>query len=136
MHDPAFDFYHEKKKKEAKEVYDKIGRVWCPALNDNVFFNDIGFRHFTWKGNSRKRSHIQQVKRFVLISRAKEIVSNPSFVIFSQREEVKKGRHVHFWAFRMNLRGKYIRVVIRQINDSSKHFLSVFEEDKQKAAHT
>jgi len=50
MHDPAFDFYYEKKKKEAKEDYDKIGRVWCPALGDTVSFNNIGFRHFTWKG--------------------------------------------------------------------------------------
>jgi len=130
MHDPAFQFYYEKKKKEAKEIYSKIGRVWCPALNDNIFFNDIGFRHFTWKGNDRKRSHIQQVKRFILIPRAREIVSDPLLSIFSKREKIRKGRYIRFWAFRMNARGKYIRVVIRQINDGNKHFLSIFQEDK------
>jgi hypothetical protein len=121
---------YEKAKKEARETYDKIGRVWSPAFNDYVSFNNIGFWHLIRKGN-RRRPHAHQIKRFALISCAKEIISN-SATSLSEREHMEDGRHLRFWAFRGALDKRSIRVIVRQAGNSRKHFFSVFEEDKQK----
>lgn len=140
MHDPAFQIYYEEKKKHAREVYNKIGRVWCPALVDHVSFESHGFRHLIWKGGKR-RPYAQQIKRFSLISYAAQIVSDPGSQIIKREEkrysQIK--RHgvkmtteytIHFWAFRKAIYGKDIRVIVQKVDDGHKHFLSIFEEEK------
>jgi len=119
---------YEKTKKEAREVYDKIGRVWSPALNDYVLFSNVGFWHLIRKGN-KHRPRVHQIKRFALIPRAGKIISSSSIQI-SKREGMKNGRRVYFWAFRATVDRKNIRVIIQQIGNGHKHFLSIFEEEK------
>lgn len=50
MKNPIEDDDYEKLKKEAKESYEKIGKIWCPALDDHIVFKKPGFRHLIWKG--------------------------------------------------------------------------------------
>jgi len=128
MEYPIRDDAYEKAKEKAWENYDKIGRVWSPILNDHVLFNKVGFWHLIRKGN-KHRPRIHQIKRFALIPCAGEIISRASTQI-SKREGTKNGRYVHFWAFRATVDGKSIRVVVQQIGNGHKHFLSVFEEEK------
>ncbi len=49
MGNPIIDESYQKEKKKAKEFYAAIGRVWCPALDEHVVFNNTGFRHLIRK---------------------------------------------------------------------------------------
>jgi hypothetical protein len=135
----------ERTKKEAREAYDKIGRVWSSVLNDYISFNSVGFRHLLWKGKAR-RSYPEQMKRLALIPFAITAISAPSRPVV-QRDEKEYSRierdglvvtiknPVRFWAFYTTAEGKNIRVIVRQVNNGHKHFFSIFEEDKQKRTH-
>jgi hypothetical protein len=123
---------YEKAKKEARKEYDTIGRVWSPGLRDYVSFNSVGFWHLMRKGRKR-RPHIHQMLRFALISDAKEIITSPSFQI-SRRKKMEHGRPVFFWAFHAIVGEKNVRVIVRKIGNSHKHFLSAFEENQTKNA--
>jgi hypothetical protein len=140
MQDSAFRFEREKVKNEAREIYNKIGRVWSPTLNDHVSFESTGFRHLMWKGGER-RPYTQQVRRLSLIVSATEIISNPKSRVIKREEaryspikrdgvEVVIKKQVRFWAFHAKIESKKIRVIVRQINNGNKHFFSVFEEEK------
>ena len=75
-------------KQEAKFIYSKIDRTWCPALNDYVEFNSRGFRHLIRKGRLL-RSDSEQKRRFVLISDAPKII-NSTITIAEHRVEMNK----------------------------------------------
>jgi hypothetical protein len=144
MEDPYFRFERGKVKKEARKIYNKIGRVWCPALNDYVSFNSVGFRHLIWKGKEY-RSPRQQHKRLALLSYAPAIILNaktPDTRRVKMEYTKIKWRHekktilsnVTFWAFKAEADGKPVRIIVRQIGNGHKHFFSVFQERKQKTA--
>lgn len=140
MYDPAFQFEREKIENEARETYNKIGHVWSPVLNGHISFKSAGFRHLMWKGGKR-RPYTQQIKRLSLIAYAAKIVSDPKARVI-EREEMRDSpikragvkiiikAPVRFWAFHANIERKNIRVIVRQVSNGSKHFFSIFEEEK------
>ncbi len=128
---------YEKTKEEAKKLYSKIGHIWCPALNDYVVFNSIGFQHLTWQGKTIRRRK-EQLRRFALLPRTIEIVGEPVHNVEYRRmsKDVIVKRHgkkfavktrAQFWGLNAEMDGKKIRVVIGKIGDGGKHFFSVFE---------
>jgi hypothetical protein len=126
MENSNYDDGYEGIKKKAKEIYDNIERVWCPALNDHIVFRKAGFRHHIWK-NGIFRIKSEQKRRLALIPCVVEIIQ-------SQKDQglYRNEGDVRFWAFIQRRDKKIIRVVIRQIGEGEKHFFSVFEE-KQKS---
>lgn len=120
---------YKKIKEEAKELYRVIGQVWCPRLNDYVFFNKKGFDHFIWKGKS-SRPKIDQINRFSLIKYAPLIISDASasmtHSLWTHHTSLKPT--IHFWGFTSRTEKKSIRVVVRQIGKGRKHFFSIFSE--------
>ena len=120
MYDPAFLSEYEKEKREAREFYNRIGRVWCPALNDYVVFNRVGFRHLIRK-NALPRARNEQRRRFALLPKSAFILTDP-FMIAAHRKE---GRF-NFWAFTKEHNNRKIKVIIRQIGERQKHFFSIF----------
>jgi hypothetical protein len=120
MENPAFQSEYKKTKKEAREIYNKIGRVWCPALNDYIVFNRTGFRHLLRK-NSLPRARNEQKRRFALLPQSALILSDP-FVNITHRKEGK----FDFWAFTKEHNNRKIKVIIRQIGEHQKHFFSIF----------
>lgn len=126
MENPIYDDGYEAIKREAKKAYDKIDRVWCPALNDYVAFRKAGFRHLIWKGPA-PRLKSEQKRRFTLLPYVEKILQNPNnSVIYKSEGDAK------FWGFTDRQNERIIRVVLRQIGEGEKHFFSVFE-DKQKS---
>jgi hypothetical protein len=67
--------------RNAKVLYRKIGKVWCPALNDFIAFDNAGFQHLIRKGKEL-RPKSEQRWRFDLLEYAKGVLSNPG-VTFS-----------------------------------------------------
>lgn len=136
MENPVSESSYEEVRKKAKEFYGKIGRVWCPALNDYVVFNSVGFRHLVWKG-AEQRPQKEQERRFGLMSNAKNILATHCGAV-EFREEIEMGivrKHgikmrrlsrARFWGLSDERGGKTITIVIRQIGYRNKHFFSIY----------
>lgn len=130
-------------KLQAKVLYSKIGRVISPALgNDFVYFNRLGFSHLLRKGHI-PRPKSEQKRRLKLLRYAESIVKNPKAKIYYRQTEEKYiiNRHgqkiltnsiAKFWTFVEKIEGKEIKLVIRQLGDGNKHFLSIMEKGSHK----
>jgi hypothetical protein len=124
-------------KKWAKKFYKKIGTIISPALdNQYVSFNNTGFNHLIRKLSLRSRN--EQKRRFLLLPRAESIIKNPKAIIVYRKEEKKilikrketkilKESVIHYWTFVHFTDSKRIKVVIRQVNNGSKHFYSIMD---------
>jgi hypothetical protein len=121
---------------KAKRVYKMIGRVKCPALNDEfVAFNNEGLNHIMRKGKNL-RPKTEQKRRFALLKYAEPIIINPQAII-EYREEIKKvfvkkqGQKIlqesiaRFWTFSASVDHCKIKIVVRQLNAGQKHFFSI-----------
>jgi hypothetical protein len=124
-------------KKKAELVYKKIGRAWCPALNDCVAFTSAGIQHLIRK-NGKKRSRREQTRRFHLLLFAKEIIESSSATITHRNGKaahlfkrhsavVIKQSNADFWALTKNYGDNTITVVIRQLESKEKHFFSIYD---------
>ena len=111
---------------ETKKYYSCIRCVWCPLLNSYIHFNRAGFRHLIWK-KSEQRTKREQLRRFLLLPYASIILSKATSVT-SYRE--KEG--VKFWALTVTCDDVQIKLIVRQVGEKQKHFLSIFR-DKQKS---
>ena len=134
---------YEKSRKWAKKTYKKIGRITCPALdNEYVNFTNVGFNHLIRKLKIRSRR--DQKKRFAFLIYAEEIIKNPNASIIYRKTEKKiKVKHygrrifqtaiVQYWAFVQNIKKWKIKVVIRQVNSGAKHFYSIVGDEIKKS---
>jgi len=133
---------YEKSKQKAKATYSKIGSIKCPALDDDIVaFNSKGFNHLVRKGRL-PRTKREQKRRFVLVKYIEGIVKNPEAVIeFRQNEKKYKiNRHgeeilvtsnAKFWTLVEKIGDCEVRVVIQQIEQGKKTFLSVMGDNIQ-----
>lgn len=128
-------------KEKAKRDYKKIGRIWCPPLNDSVVFNSEGFRHLNQK-KGVFRSKTEQKKRFALLPQAKNILENPGTVIVHQKRKIIRkikwqgittthSAMVDYWIFTSTQTDKTIKLVARRFGQGKKHFLTIYEVDKK-----
>jgi hypothetical protein len=122
---------YQEAKENAKIFYKSIKRVWCPALNDFVSFGGVGFAHLI-KKERRSRAKSEQKRRFALLPYVGEILKSKPFS--STEERIIGLSHVRYWKFIDYRNGEIIKVIVRQMDNGSKHFLSVYGR-KQKSAH-
>jgi hypothetical protein len=136
MENPVTASRYKEAKRKAKEIYVKIGKVWCPALHDQIAFNKKGFDHLTWQGK-RSRRRNEQMRRFALLAYAPEILSAPHDDFkYREAEQTFRGKlHgmknkmtslARFWGFEGKAEDGNVRVVVRQIGNGQKHFFSIF----------
>ncbi len=131
---------YEKSKEIAKKMYSKIGRIPCPAFdNELIACTSEGFNHLIRKGRI-PRTRNEQKRRFVLIPYIEKIIKNPQAEItFRQTEEKytinRHGQHMlststaNFWTFHARINTCDIKLVIRQIGNGQKHFQSIMSHD-------
>ncbi len=131
---------YEKSKKKAKGIYSKIGHIRCPALNNEyISFSRIGFNHLIRKGRI-PRTRNEQKRRFVLLPYVEEIIKNSKALILYRRKIVKYKANRHgkkilieseadFWIFIKKIKSCTVKVVVRQLGNGNKHFLSVMGDD-------
>ena len=130
---------YKKSLEKAKLIYSKIGRIKCPALNnESVSFSRLGFNHLVRKGRI-PRTRNEQKRRFVLLPYIEKIIKNPRANISFVQKTVKNkvDRHgmkilvesmANFWTFIEKINACKIKVVIRQLNHGDKHFFSVMSD--------
>ena len=138
----AKESYKETKKK-AKEFYGLLGRIWCPALNDYVVFNNVGFGHLIRK-RGMLRAKGEQKRRLNLLADVVDMIANSQISIDHQKKEALRSIHLDgqkmtvatptdFWKFIQQKDGKLIKAIIRQFEGGAKHFFSAYAK-KQKSA--
>jgi hypothetical protein len=123
MENPIIADDYEKTKKEAELFYSRIGRVWCPAIGDFIYFGKAGFRHLIQKGK-RFRPRSEQKRRFLLLVHAKDILSDPQIHFDDRRDQ--NNPDVRYWNFSAHKEDKSIELIAIQIKTGKKYFLSIY----------
>jgi hypothetical protein len=142
MENPVYDEGRLKKELEAKLFYHRIGRVWCPVLDEFIIFGREGFQHLVRKhGVPRPRK--DQQRRIFLLPQAKLVIEDPRAKILQRKQELSRAVRfgekevvvppADFWMLARNLDDRTITVVIRQFKGKPKNFFSVYDK-KQKPA--
>lgn len=125
------NFGYERTKRVAKSVYKKIVRVTCPILDsEEIHFNANGFGHLIRKLKIRSRK--EQKRRFRLIPFAKRIIME-SKLIEDYREKKKKGKIIKEWALVSTFGALTIKLIVKQVGKSNKHFYSIMEKTTKKS---
>jgi hypothetical protein len=125
---PNIDDNYEDAKDKAETFYKSIGKIWCPALEDFIIFDDAGFLHLI--GKSRvPRPKSEQRRRFFILRYVKDILGAKE--PFSTDVLFAGGVPVRYWKFIDIREGNTIKIVIRQIDNRQKYFLSIYGRIKK-----
>jgi hypothetical protein len=128
---------------KAKDIYGTIKHIWCPPLNADIFFTREGFDHLIGKrGILRPKS--ERKRRFDLLPLAQEILTDPDARFTYEEKPIAYrtkingvyttiGTTARFWIFQKKYDVRTVTLVIRQIGDHPKHFLSIFERTRKAA---
>ena len=129
----------EKTKQEIKFLYEKIVKVRCPYLDEDVNFNSNGFAHLLSKSWQSGRTSIEQYQRLRLFPRAVDVIKKSHFVqehyvvkIFvrtsSNNKWNKTLKNVTYYAFIavFHQAGLRIKVVVKQIEGGQPFFWSIY----------
>jgi hypothetical protein len=122
--------------KKAKSYYLKIGNIFCPALNDDITFNSVGFRHLLRKQGKRRLKNEQQ-RRFSLLPYAECMLTDPKAIFISTNKtiiqqitwhgrKIKTVSSAQFWNTKTTRDGHTVTILVRQINNGKKHFFSIY----------
>lgn len=124
-------------REDAHRFYKSIGRIPCPAFNnENVHFTSEGFNHLIYKNSRRERDKSVQIMKFKLLSRAKLIVERLSLYqeydegLITIKKKKKRKTHeitttVRYWGLVAIIQNHRVKVIIRQVGNGQKHFWSV-----------
>jgi hypothetical protein len=134
---------YKQAEQKAKDVYGTIGHVWCPSLSADIVFSREGFDHLIGKGGVL-RPKSERRRRFDLLLLAREILADPDAQFAHEEKPITYRTKIngayttiaataYFWSFRKEYEGKIVTLVIRQIGDRPKHFLSIFERTRKAA---
>jgi hypothetical protein len=122
-------------KKNADNFYKKIGKVYCPALSDLVYFNSKGFNHLMFK-NKSQRTQKEQAIKFKSLAIGKEIISiSTTYQEYDEclqemqikcfKKKINKTLLVKYWGLVAIIRNFRVKAIIRQVSNGKKHFWSV-----------
>lgn len=122
---------------DASKLFSSFGKVVCPALqNQYVSFTAEGFNHLIYRIKKQERHKSVQIMRFELLTKAKELLNKTTTVqeyeeyfkeiqVMSHKKQVKKNVMVRDWGF-IGIIGNFrIKVVVRQVGEGEKKFMSV-----------
>lgn len=123
--------------KFACEFYSTIGRIKCPALNDEyVAFTSKGIGHILYKASMDRK---EIMERLSYLRHAEPIITDPYAKIDfrKKREKVflkKKGEYKlyevesQYWTFKKEISPSLIiKVVLRQVEQGGKYFYSIMK---------
>lgn len=123
---------YEKIKEDARDFYKKLGRIRCPAFNNEyVYFTSEGFNHLVYKNERRERSKNDQITKFKLLPKVKQVIEVST--TFQEYDEgligVKRKKHkkrvdetmmVKYWGFVAIIKGQIRRRLNK--NTASKRY--------------
>lgn len=122
-------------KKKQKAFYQSIVSVYCPIINDTVYFTSDGFQHLLYKDNRKPRNIDEQFMKLKCLTHAPEVIKNCTLISETRKLRVKvKGKIkdvIHYELVHEVEKGKRVRVIIEKVGSSGKHkFLSTMKDGK------
>ncbi len=128
---------YEKLREDSQRFYSRIGRIFSPALKQDIYFPAESFNHIIFKRARAEREKSSQILRFKLLPLAINLVEKSTtyqefeetikeFEVKSFKRRTKKSKLVRYWGIIAIINGRKIKVIIRQIGDNGRmHFWSV-----------
>jgi len=128
---------YQKLKEASQRFYNNIGRVFSPALNEEIFFSADGFNHIIFKKHRSERERSSQILRFKLLPLVKKLIEKSTtyqefeeimkeFWIKNHKKKKQKNKIVKYWGIIAIIDGQKIKVIIRKIGDNGfLHFWSI-----------
>ncbi len=124
-------------KQNAKQNYEKIGKVRCPYLDDYVHFNKEGFEHLLFKTWNRTRSRQEQYIRLRLLPLIPEIIAKThTLQEYDERKMLVRQKINSRWEQRVKLVRYYVfvaivksvrlKIIIKEIEGGEKFFYSFY----------
>ncbi|MDD4995612.1 MAG: hypothetical protein PHW53_04080 [Patescibacteria group bacterium] len=128
-----------KLKLAAREAYEKIGGIYCPALKADIIFNSDGFHHLRYDSNRSEREKLAQANKFKYFNDSVEILKKATTIQEYRRSIIpvgdidKNGFHktktVEWFGFFAIVNFSNcirIKAVVRRVGEDGKyHFWSV-----------
>jgi hypothetical protein len=126
----------EKVKRQAEELYERIGSIRCPYFSEEIAFNAKGIRHLKFKSDQQARSHHDQYARLKLLKYAPQVLRlsrTVQGVWETKRFEMQKThsrwervlKPVSFYEFVAVLDTVRVKVIVKEVLGGEKHFWSV-----------
>jgi hypothetical protein len=126
-----------------EKIYKAIGKVYCPYFKGSIHFTRDGYEHLKFKTKFKARNARDRDMRFRLLPIALQILGDSHTLqnrVLSRRFE---DRYVNsrkesalltviYYEFMAIIQEKRVKVVIKQVENSEKIFLSVIPMFKQK----
>ncbi|KKP46437.1 MAG: hypothetical protein UR39_C0016G0008 [Candidatus Woesebacteria bacterium GW2011_GWA1_33_30] len=109
----------------AKDFFKKNKYVYSPTFRkEKIFLNSKGINHLFYKGSRSGRNLKEVQTRIKLLPRAITLLK---LMPIAQEEDfyIQDKVKYKFWAFEGVVKGKKIKVIVRQIGNGNKHFWSV-----------
>lgn len=112
-----------------KKLYKSIVSIFCPILNETVYFTAEGFHHLIHKSNNKRRPINEQYLKLKCFDYAVEVIKNSSRIIETRREQhLIKGKEKAVITYELISDDKShnrIAVIIEKIGEGKHKFRSV-----------
>lgn len=124
-----------------KKFYDSIVSIYCPILNNSVFFTSEGFNHLIYESNRMPRKIGEQFMKLKCLSDAPQVISKCQ-IITDTRKIQRKIKGIFKTVTRYELvhevkKNIEIRVIVEKIGSGKFKFLSIMPHNKKsKKYHT
>lgn len=128
---------YEKLREDSQKFYNKIGKIFSPIFNQEIYFSAEGFNHIVFKRAHSERERPSQILRFKLLPLAIKLIKTSStyqefeetlkeFNVKHFKKKVRQTKPVKYWGIIAIIDGRKIKVIIRKIGDNGfMHFWSV-----------
>ncbi len=124
------------KLKQTKKIfYKSIVSIFCPVLNDTVYFTSEGFNHLLYDTNRKPRNIDEQFMKLQCLSYVPDVLEKSTILADTRTYEFevkgKKKIGVHYAISHEVKKGKEIRVIVSRIGKGKYKFLSVMPHNKK-----
>lgn len=117
---------------QKRNWYKKIGKVFCPVLNEWVIFNAKGFRHLLYNGNNKIRTNNEQIYRLNTLNESIRVISQVEKVLkFQVRYSKTERREVSYWRIEKVVNNQLVTVILRKIGTGNITFYSTWRKRRK-----
>ena len=121
--------------KNSKIYYHNLKPIISPALKQSVVFNRYGWKHLIYDSQDHRRNNKVIELRLFLLRDARHIIgtsNNPIISSISTNALTKEQTKYYEICDKSKRTGKFVKVIIRQINNGTYHFYSIRRSKRNK----
>ena len=123
--------------KEKRVWYKKIGRVWCPVLNQFVIFNSKGFYHLRYDSFGKERDKQEQKYKLSLLPLVIPVIKQATSVHDYKKDIYSRplNKGIEIWELKefVGKQKALVSVVLRRVGSGNITFFSVWKKKVNKA---